>query len=323
MSNLTGRGAGGRARAAVLSSKQRHEIAKKAAAARWGEKPIQATHRGNFKEEFGIDVDCYVLDDEHKTAVISRRGMGVALGLGTSTGMALPRFLAGKNISPFVGAELRGKLEKPLIFQVPAAVLNLPLMTVHGHDVTILIDICKAIVQAKFEGKLLSRHEMIAQQAHIIINASAKAGIKWLVYVLAGYDATREEAIAAFKFYVREEAREYEREFPEQLYEEWYRLYQIPRPGRNRPWKFKHLTVDQVYKPLAHSKGRVLELTQNKRANSQQQNKRLHQFLSDIGVKALRNHLGQLLGIARISSDQDEYEGYFQKLFGTQRNLFS
>ena len=37
------------------------------------------------------------------------------------------------------------------------------------------------------------------------------------------------------------------REFPEQLYEEWYRLYQIPRPEKNRPWKFKHLTVDQVY----------------------------------------------------------------------------
>ena len=236
--------------------------------------------------------------------------------------MALPRFLSGKNISPFVGAELSEKLEKPLIFQVSAAVLNSPPMVVHGHDVTILIDICKAIVQAESEGKLLSRHRKIAQQAHIIINASAKAGIKGLVYVLSGYNATREEAIAAFKFYVREEAREYEREFPEQLYEEWYRLYQIPRPGRNRPWKFKHLTVDQVYKPLAHSKGRVFELAQNNRTNSQQGNKRLHQFLSEVGVKALRNHLGQLLGIARISSDQDEYEGYFRKLFGVQRDLF-
>jgi len=30
------------------------------------------------------------------------------------------------------------------------------------------------------------------------------------------YDQTREEVIAAFKFYVREEARDYEREFPAQ-----------------------------------------------------------------------------------------------------------
>ena len=59
----------------------------------------------------------------------------------------------------------------------------------------------------------------MAVQARIILNASAKAGIKGLVYALAGYDATREEIITAFKLFVREEAREYEKEFPDQLYE--------------------------------------------------------------------------------------------------------
>jgi hypothetical protein len=139
---------------------------------------------------------------------------------------------------------------------------------------------------------------------------------------LAGYDATREEVIAAFKFFVREEARDYEREFPEQLYEQWYRLYQIPRPERNRPWKFQHLTCDQVYRPLAKSNGRVLELTQAQRVQSGERYKKLHQFLSDIGVKALRNQLGQLLGIARISKDQTEYEKHFETLFGEQPDLF-
>ncbi|MDD4882190.1 MAG: hypothetical protein PHX10_11490 [Gallionellaceae bacterium] len=67
--------AGGIARAKLLSPEQRSEIAAKAASARWGDKPLQATHRGNFKEEFGIDVDCYVLNDANKTAVISQRGM--------------------------------------------------------------------------------------------------------------------------------------------------------------------------------------------------------------------------------------------------------
>jgi hypothetical protein len=189
--------------------------------------------------------------------------------------------------------------------------------------VTILIDICKAIVVAEADGKLRKSQANIAQQAHIIINASAKAGIKGLVYALSGYDATREETIAAFKFYVREEAREYEREFPEQLYEEWYRLYELPRPEKNRPWKFKHLTVDHVYKPLAHSNGKIFDLTKSSRSNSEQGYKKLHQFLSEIGVKALRSHLGQLLGIARISDDKDEYERHFMKLFGIQRDLFN
>jgi hypothetical protein len=47
-----------------------------------------------------------------------------------------------------------------------------------------------------------------------------------------------------------------------------------------------------------------------------QRHDRLHQFLSEIGVKALRQHLGQLLGVARIAKDRKEYESYFERLFG-------
>ena len=120
---------------------------------------------------------------------------------------------------------------------------------------------------------------------------------------------------------VREEARDYEKEFPKQLYEEWYRLYRLPKPERNKPWKFKHLTVDQVYWPLARSGGKILQLTKAHRARSAERYKRLHQFLSDIGVKALRQHLGQLLGIAQVSRDKAEYERHFDNIFGNQPRL--
>src|SRR3954468_226167 len=59
---------GGLARAKALTPERKRQIAAKAAAARWGKLP-RATHRGNFREDFGIDVDCYVLDDDQKTAV--------------------------------------------------------------------------------------------------------------------------------------------------------------------------------------------------------------------------------------------------------------
>jgi hypothetical protein len=224
-------------------------------------------------------------------------------------------------MSGIVGAGLREKIAQPLKFQWGSGGAAPPVL-VHGFDATLLIDVCKAISQADAEGRLARNQEQVARNARIILNASAKAGIKGLVYALAGYDATKEEVIAAFKLYVREEARDYEREFPEQLYEEWYRLYQIPRPEKNRPWKFKHLTVDQVYRPLAKSSGKILRLTQEQRYNSKTRWKRLHQFLSEIGVKALRTQLGQLLGIARISKTKNEYERHFQTLFGEQIDLF-
>jgi hypothetical protein len=83
-----------------------------------------------------------------------------------------------------------------------------------------------------------------------------------------------------------------------------------------------HLTVDQVYRPLAKSNGKILELTKTQRENTNARWKRLHQFLSEIGVKALRTQLGQLLGIARISKSKEEYESFFERLFGEQYNLF-
>jgi hypothetical protein len=316
---------GGEARRDKLSAERRQEIAKAAIQARWekaGKPPLlRATHKGSFKEEFGIDVECYVLDDETKTAVISQIGMGMALGL-SPRGNAFPRFLASKGMASSLGAQLARKLAQPIKFQWGGGgAQGIASSTIHGFDVTLLIDVCKAIVKAEEEGKLNVQQKHIAKQAHIIINASAKAGIKGLVYALAGYDATREEIITSFKMYVQEEAREWEREFPEQLYQEWYRLYDLPVPEKNRPWKFKHLTVDQVYKPLARSNGKIFELTRGARENKSARFKRLHQFLSDIGVKALRTHLGQLLGIARIAKSQQEYESYFRILFGQQLEM--
>jgi hypothetical protein len=76
---------GGARRAELLPANRRAEIARKAAAARWG---VKASHRGNFQEQLGIDVECYVLEDDNKTAVISQTGMARALGL-SSRGNAL------------------------------------------------------------------------------------------------------------------------------------------------------------------------------------------------------------------------------------------
>ena len=308
---------GGEARAAKLSDERRKEIAQRAARARWG---APATHKGTFKEEFGTDVECYVLGDETHTAVISQTGMGVSLGL-SARGNAFPRFLTSQGMSGALGAELEEKIKNPLKFQwvSPGAQQTGGVTTVYGYDATILIDVCEAILKADAEGKL--RNEKIAKQAAIIIGASAKSGIQGLVYKLAGYDATKEEVIAAFKRFVQQEAREYEREFPPMLYSEWYRLYHLPKPERGRPWKAKHLTIDHVYSPLARSNGKVLKLTREQKASSGNRTDKLHQFLSEIGVKALRTHLGQVLGVARISKTQEEYEKYIDDLFGIQPDL--
>lgn len=128
---FSGRAKGGIARRDALTKEARTSIAKKAAIARWGAK---ATHRGNFQDQLGIDVECYVLDDDQKSAVVSQTGMGRALGL-SSRSNALPRFLANKVMSEAVGAELLRKIENPLKFQWGVGGAgSIPPVTVHGFD---------------------------------------------------------------------------------------------------------------------------------------------------------------------------------------------
>jgi hypothetical protein len=136
---------GGKARAASLTSEQRKAIASKAASARWGEKVLKATHKGSFKEAFGIDVECYVLDDAQKSAVLSERGMGRALGLSSSGGNKLRSFLSTKAMSHSGGLEMGGKLLQPVKFQWGTGGLDLPPTVIHGFDVTMLIDICRLV----------------------------------------------------------------------------------------------------------------------------------------------------------------------------------
>ena len=164
---------GGKARAEALSDEQKQEIARKAALARWGDRPIQAIRKGNFKEHFGIDVDCYVLDDAQKTAVITQSGMGKAIGLSVR-GNAFPRFMASKAMSDSPGAQLRQKLSQPLKFQWSGPGAQPPTI-IHGFDVTLLIDVCKAVIQV--EDGLDRQQKHVAKQAHLILSASAKSGI--------------------------------------------------------------------------------------------------------------------------------------------------
>ncbi|NEV78389.1 hypothetical protein DYI24_15205 [Rhodopseudomonas sp. BR0C11] len=311
-----------RVRAEVLSPERRAEIAQKAAAARWSAKLPRATHRGSFKEEFGIDVECYVLDDQHKTAVISQRGMAATLGINVTSGAAFPRFLASRSMAWAVDAELKQKIENPLKFLGGTGGVEQPPKPVYGFDVTLLIDVCNAIIKAESAGHLRAEsHKGVARQAHIILSASAKSGIQGLVYRLAGYNPTAEEVIAAFKLYVQEEAKKYEPEFPNELYAAWYRLYKIPPLARGKPWHFKYLTVNHIYHPLAQSNGKVLELLRALKSRGGDQKAKLFQFLNQIGARALRIQLGRVLEMAESSPNKDAYERKIVERFGGQKEF--
>lgn len=316
----TGRAKGGLKVAAQMSQEEKRLRAEKGAAARWGAKILMATHKGNFKEQLGVDVECYVLNDQVKTAVISQTGMARALGLATR-GNVLERFISSQVMADYVAAELAEKLKKPVSFQWSSGVAEVPPTTVKGFDAALLIDLCNAIGVASAADRLDGRYKKIVQQAAIINGASAKAGIRGFVYALAGYRPEIEEVIQAFKVYVQEEAKKYEQEFPNELYMAWQHLYQIPLPMRGKPWQFMHLTVKHIYFPLAKSNGKILELMRALKSQDGDRKKKLFQFLNEVGARALRMQIGRVLEMAESSKSPPEYEARIVERFGGQQEL--
>lgn len=182
--------------------------------------------------------------------------MAQLLGIG-DVGKTIDELLKTQYMSEFSDRELRAKIDNPLVFQYSGQSKNIN--NAHGFDITVIVDIGKALIDAKNAGALPTSRTHSANAAQKLINASAKSGIKGVGYALAGYRPEVQEVIDAFKAFVREEARQYEKEFPDELYEEWYRLYGLNRPEKGRPIRFGQLTNMQIYVPLAKSKGKILD----------------------------------------------------------------
>jgi hypothetical protein len=161
----------------------------------------------------------------------------------------------------------------------------------------------------------------MVQQAQIVLRASAKSGIRGLVYALAGYNPSTQEVIEAFKLYVQEEAKKYEQEFPNELYMQWHRLYDIPVPIRGKPWQFKYLTVRHIYYPLAKSNGKIYALVKALKAKDGDRQKKLFQFLNDLGARALRMQIGRVLEMSESSKTLRMYEAKITERFGGQQEL--
>jgi len=139
----------------------------------------------SFKETFGIDVDCYVLDDPQKTALSASAGwVKHSDYLAPATLLRVP-FHEGD--VEYRRSGIDREIRKSVKFQYGTAEQK-HLLRLFMGTMRLLIDVSNAIIAAESDGVLPERYAKVAKQAHIILGASAKNGIKQLVYALAGYN---------------------------------------------------------------------------------------------------------------------------------------
>jgi len=315
---------GGNARRDALPAERRSEIARAAARERWAkpeDKGELPTARSEGMLPIGdVSIDCYVLQDRRR--LVSQRAMARALTLKSEGGNALRKTLAGKRLGSGIGAELREKLENPIIFKRQAGDLA------YGFDATVLIDLCTALIDMRDD--LLPSQRFLADQAEIIVRSAAKVGIIALIDEATGFieDKRKHEYRELWQAFITENYRQWEHEFPDELFNAIYKLYGLKRinPASSKhPRFFSKVLRKYIYQPLANSNGAILEELEELNpvvyANGGRR-LRLHQFLNEeLGVPALRQHIWQTVGIARTVADKKGFDRAFFTAFPQARPL--
>jgi hypothetical protein len=244
--------------------------------------------------------------------------MAKALGLKSGGGNAFMKTMTRKRLGSALPQKLKDTINNPIVFNPLSGDPG------HGYEATQLIEVCDALIQADKEGKLAPSQEFLAVQGEIIIRAAAKIGIIALVDEATGYiaDKRKEEYRELFRDFIREECREWEKEFPDSFFEMLYKLYGLKRKNPKsvkHPSFFGHLIRKYIYFPLANSNGAVLKELDEKNPVvyvGGGRKHRLHQFLTDeVGVKALRQHLWQVIGIGNSVPDKATFDRAFERAF--------
>lgn len=318
------RAAGGIARKEALSKKERQEIAREAALARWNSpQKTQKAIFGSPNKPLRIgefEIPCYVLEDG--TRVLVKSGLLTALGMSTGGGRnkrgiaqssdKMLEFVETKAISPFISKEILDRAQNPIRFKLPVTG-----SIVYGYEASLLPDICNAVLESREQGKLNHRQEHIAKQCEILLRGFAKVGLIALVDEATGYQEIRDrEALQRIlDKYITDEWAKWTKTFPDEYYKQLFRLkgWVYPSPNKNAPSVIGHWTNDIVYDRLAPALLKTLK-EKNPTTESGGRARKHHQHLTrDIGHPELKKHLDSLIFLMRACSNWADFKRMLDK----------
>lgn len=140
----------------------------------------------------------------------------------------------------------------------------------------------------------------------------ARVGIIALVDEATGYqDIRTKNALAKIlEEFVDRELRAYLPTFPADFYKELFRLRGLPYSTESvaRPQYFGLLTNDIVYKRLAPGALEELKKVQDKTPGGQTKHKLFQRLTGNAGYPKLREHLGSVVTLMKLSADYDDFK---------------
>lgn len=279
---------------------------------------IKAISYGKWYIDDKISIDCYVTEDGSR--LLSLRGTARAMGLSGSGSVALLRNLKSNYLQPYLSKELKewiAKADNNELYKVKGY-----RVTFVPFDAVLFVDVCKAYISAKNDGVFDSdgweKQSELSDKLLAIMSAFAKTGIIALIDEITGYQELRkkDELQKLLAEFVRKEYLPWTRRFPNEFYEEMYRLKGWGYTGNARTPLVGKLTNYLVYDLMPEG---VLEELQKRNPVDEHIHRRRHkhhQFLEETGINYLDKHLVSLIHMMRAFDTWDEFNKAFRKSFG-------
>ena len=260
----------------------------------------RVTHGGELAIT-GITLSCHVLNDGMRAC-----GEGLLRAFSANTrGDAenhTPAFLAHKNLQPFISDELR-KDSTPVHFRTEDG------DQAFGYRAQVLPGVCNVYLSVRDEEKLRKAQQALAQLSYTLVRELATLGIIALVDAASNYkELCHSPAVQGLLArYLKPFAARWSKRFPDEYYQEIYRLKGWEWPGMevNRFPVTGHITNEIVYARIADGLLDRLRIDNPKSAGGDREH-RHHQWLTDdFGVQELREHIVGVLAIMRTVVDPD------------------
>ncbi len=309
---------GGIARKESLTKEQRSDIAKLAAKARWSGKSIpKPSHMGMLKI-LGREIPCAILeiDGKVKRLIVQREVVGLITG---NKKGGLDRYLAAKNLQPYVPEKFKGKS-----LDQAAVLLDMGGKKAHTYEGEDVVDIIGMYLDARKSERitkqkiLLPSQERLADQAEIIVKSLAKVGIAGLIDEATGYQYVREkDALQAYlEKVIRKEIAAWVQRFPNEFFQQIHRLHNWPwsGPGESPSVVGKYIN-DLVYSRLGPGVLDELKKVNPKNEKGNRTTKH-HQWLTEeVGNPMLAQHLYSLITLMRGFDKWEEFYKFANRLY--------
>jgi hypothetical protein len=278
---------------------------------------MKVTHQGKWKVFDEFEIECYVTNNDIR--LLSLRGTARALDIKGNGSGGLLRNLQSKWLQPYLSDQLKEWVLWAANEKIkPIEVLFGP--PIIPFKASFFVDICKAYILANNDKALSEAQMRIYHRLISLMTAFAKAGIDDMVDQITGYHEhkRKDELLKILKLYISEEFLEWTKMFPEEFYEQIFRLKgwgSFEKAGQKMPQVVGQYTNDIVYERLPD---KVLGELKKKVRKSEKGNNlvKFHQGLSkDYGISHLEKHLVAVIALMKASSCWEHFLEMLDKTY--------